>query len=75
MIVKFKNVGRNNISWESVSPEITYDDLEYEWLYFQVKKYGLVMSNNIDFFLKEGETSGIITAGFHKIGEFEIIEP
>lgn len=73
MKVKFINVGRNNVNWEEPAPVNNYDDLEYEWLYYQVKKRAFVMSDNIDFFLKEGETKGTITAGFHKIGEFELI--
>lgn len=73
MKVKFINVGRNNVCWEETAPANNYDELEYEWLYFQVKKRAFIMSANIDFYLKEGETKGIITAGFHQIGEFELI--
>lgn len=71
MKVKFINVGRNNVTWEEQAPADNWNDLEYEWLYFQVKKY--LMSNNIDFILNEDEKTGTIVGNFHKLGEFELI--
>ena len=73
MIIKFIEVGAYKKTWESKCPASNVCDIEYSWLYSQVKKRGLVMSKEIDFLLKkDSETEGIITAGFHTIGKFEI---
>lgn len=75
MKIKFIEVGRNNATWESECTANSVDELEYDWLYSQVKKHGMVMSNDLDFLLnKENMTEGIITAGFHTIGKFKIIQ-
>lgn len=73
MIVKFQDVGRNNISWEAECTANDISELEYDWFYNQVKTRACVMSREIDFLLnKEDETTGIIIAGFHTIGKFAI---
>ena len=49
--------------------------MEYEWLYSQVKKRAMVMSKEIDFLIdKKDNINGIITAGFHTIGKFTILQ-
>lgn len=73
MKIKFIDVGRNKVTWESECPVNSVYELEYDWLFSQVKNRGGVMSNDIEFLLeKASETEGIITAGFHTIGKFEI---
>ena len=73
MIVKFIDVGRNNVSWESECAANCVEELQFGWLYSQVKRNARVMSSEIDFLLKDDMKSGIITAGFHTIGIFEIV--
>lgn len=75
MKIKFIDVGRNNANWEAECKAEKIEDLEYEWLYSQVKKRAMVMSTEIDFLLnREDNTNGIITAGFHTIGKFAIVQ-
>lgn len=64
MKVKFIDVGRNNKNWEAET-----DNVDYDWLYAQVKKHGMVMSSNLNF-----SDQGTIFAGFQNIGKFEILE-
>lgn len=73
MKIKFIDVGRNNTNWESDCPAKSVEELDYGWLYSQVKKHGMVMSRELDFFVNKDGTGGSITAGFHTIGKFEII--
>ena len=72
MIIKFIEVGRNKTSWKAASPAKDINELEYDWLYSQVKKRGYVMSKYIEFLLNKDGINGIITAGFHTIGKFKI---
>ena len=75
MKIKFIEVGRNNASWESECPANNIEEMEYDWFYSQVKKRAMVMSTDLDFLLnKENNTDGIITAGFHTIGKFQIVK-
>lgn len=75
MKIKFIDVGRNNATWEAECEAKKIEDIEYEWLYSQVKKRAMVMSTEIDFLLnREDNTSGIITAGFRTIGNFIILQ-
>ena len=75
MKIKFEDVGRNRASWEAECKAEKIEDLEYEWFYSQVKKRGMVMSNDIDFFFdKKDNTKGTITAGFRSIGKFVILQ-
>lgn len=75
MKIKFIDVGRNNANWETECKAESIEDLEYEWLYSQVKKRAMVMSTEIDFLIsREDNTSGIITAGFRTIGKFTILK-
>jgi hypothetical protein len=64
--VNFINVGRNKISWTAKTAEVNY-----EWLYNQVKSKGALLSRDIEF-MKE-HNKGIIFAGFHHVGQFEIV--
>ena len=73
MIIKFIEIGRNKRTWESKCPVNHIDDLEYDWLFSQVKRNGGILSSEVDFLLDtETNTTGIITAGFHTVGKFEI---
>jgi len=73
MIVKFIDVGRNKRTWEATCPASNFNDIEYGWLYSQVKKRAFIMSEEIEFIMLKGSaTEGFITAGFHTIGKFEI---
>lgn len=63
MKVKFKEIGRNKDNWESECEELTY-----EWLYSQVKRY--LMSDNIDF----SEDGTVLVGGFRPVGKFEVVE-
>ena len=73
MIIKFIEVGRNNATWESKCPANNIDDLEYAWFLSQVRRNGGIISHDVDFLLNtETNTTGIITAGFHTVGKFEI---
>ena len=75
MKIKFIDVGRNNANWEAECKAETIEDLEYEWLYSQVKKRAMVMSKEIDFLInRQDNTNGVITAGFHTIGKFTILQ-
>ncbi len=75
MKIKFIDVGRNNANWEAECKAEKIEDLEYEWLYSQVKKRAMVMSKEIDFLInREDNTSGVITAGFRTIGTFTILQ-
>ena len=75
MKIKFIDVGRNNANWEADCKAENIEDLEYEWLYSQVKKRAMVMSKEIDFLLDSTNyIHGIITAGFHTIGKFTILQ-
>ncbi len=73
MKIKFIDVGRNNANWEAECKAEKIEDLEYGWLYSQVKKRAMVMSSEIEFLIdRENYTKGIITAGFRTIGTFTI---
>ena len=75
MKIKFIDVGRNNATWEAECKAEKIEDLEYEWLYSQVKKRAMVMSKEIDFLIsRDDNTSGIITAGLRNIGKFTILQ-
>ena len=75
MKIRFLDVGRNAVSWEAECNAEKIEDLEYEWLYSQVKKKAKVMSTEIDFLInREDETKGIITAGFRTIGTLKILQ-
>ena len=75
MKIKFIDVGRNNANWEAECKAEKIEDLEYAWLYSQVKKRAMVMSTEIDFLInREDETKGVITAGFRTIGTFTILQ-
>lgn len=74
MKIKFIEVGRLKRSWESECDAKSVDELEYDWLWSQVKKNASVMSNELEFLLSKGNMSeGIICAGFHTIGKFQIV--
>lgn len=73
MKIKFIEVGRMKRTWESECPAKNVDELDYNWMYSQVKKNGLVMSSDLDFFVNEDGKSGTITAGFYTIGKFQIV--
>lgn len=64
MLVKFKNIGRNNISFDRQTKEITY-----EWLLEQVKPY--LLSPNIDFDYNQKGTITVF-AGMQTVGEIEV---
>lgn len=66
MLVKFKNIGRNNISFVRKTEEITY-----EWLLEQVKPY--LLSHNIDFDYNQKGTITVF-AGMQTVGEIEVHE-
>ena len=75
MKIRFLDVGRNIVSWETECNAEKIEDLEYKWLYSQVKKKAKVMSEEIDFLInREDETKGIIIAGFRTIGTFIILQ-
>ena len=75
MKIKFIDVGRNNVSWEAECKAEHIEELEYEWLYSQVKKRAMVMSKEIDFLIDCADnTNGVITAGFRPIGKFTILQ-
>ena len=75
MKIRFIDVGRNNANWEAECKAEKIEELEYEWLYSQVKKRAMVMSREIDFMVNtEDNTSGVITAGFRTIGTFTILQ-
>jgi len=67
MKIKFSEIGRNKNTWETECN----GELCYEWLYDQVKKYGYVMSDNLNFL--KTKNGGIVLAGMHTIGKFEKI--
>ena len=74
MKIKFIDVGRNKATWEAECEAEKIEDLEYGWLYSQVKKRAMLMSEEIEFLLNQEDlTNGIITAGFHTIGKFAIV--
>ena len=74
MKIKFIEVGRLSKTWESECQAKSVDELEYDWLWSQVKKNASVMSNDLEFMLsKDNMTDGIIYAGFHTIGKFQIV--
>ena len=66
--VYFKNVGRNDKSWDAKC-----ENLDYDWFYSQVRNNAKVMSSDLEFALREDSKMGDIYAGFYKIGEFEIV--
>lgn len=70
MKIRFFDVGRNKASWTSECPiEISE---AYDWLYRQVKPH--LMSRNLEFMLDaSADGNGIILAGFHTVGRFELI--
>ena len=74
MKIKFIEVGRNKMTWESECPANSVEELEYDWLYSHVKQKVFVMSNDLEFWLNDDMTSGSITAGFRMIGEFQILK-
>lgn len=74
MKIKFIEVGRNNQTWDAECSANSISELEYDWLYDQVKRNAYVRSNDLEFLLHEDETNGVITAGFHTIGKFQIIK-
>lgn len=63
--VKFKDVGRHKRTWEAVCPR----ELDYEWLYAEVKRNHALLSSDISFL-----ESGTICAGIRPVGTFEIIK-
>ncbi len=66
MIVKFKNIGRNNTNFERNTNELTY-----EWLLQQVKQH--LLSHNID--LKKTEKGTLtVFAGMQTVGEIEVLK-
>jgi hypothetical protein len=65
MKVKFTDVGRLKKSWEVETKEI-----DYNFLYRQVKKNGALHSSDLDFY-----DNGTITAGGRRVGMFEVAEP
>lgn len=67
MKVKFVDVGRNKACFEAECD----GDVNYEWLYTQVKPY--LMSDMIEFTF-DGEVGFIIVGGFRHVGGFEIIK-
>lgn len=73
MIVKFKNVGRNSVSWDA---ECSEKEWTYEWFCSQVRSHARVMSRDIEIDYTNGENGkpekGVIFAGFHDIGEFTV---
>jgi hypothetical protein len=64
MLVKFKNVGRNNKSWQAECK----GKLTFKFMYDQCKKNAAIMSKDIDF-----TDDWEIIAGGRKVGTFEII--
>lgn len=65
--VVFENVGRRKETWSAQCKESLTDEELYNFMYSQVKKHG-VMSDDIEFL------GGVIYAGFHAIGTFDILE-
>lgn len=70
MKIKFIDVGRGKASWIAECPiEISEAG---DWFYRQVKPH--LASRNIEFMLDaSADGSGIIFAGFHIVGRFELI--
>lgn len=64
MLVKFKNIGRNNISFER---ERKY--LNYDWLISEVQPY--LLSHNIDI-LENKKGTLTVFAGMQTVGEIEV---
>lgn len=66
--VKFENVGRNSANWTA---RCKGDNLEYTWLYKQVKKNSALGSKTIDF--SDPDESGrgaIYVGGLRQVGTF-----
>ncbi len=66
MKVKFKNIERNKVSFETECKELTY-----KWLLQQVRPY--LLSHNIDFADNQKRTITVF-AGMQTVEEIEIIE-
>ncbi len=66
MKVKFKNIGRNKVSFERECKELTY-----KYAVEQVRPY--LLSHNIDFAENKKGTITIF-AGMQTVGEIEVIE-
>lgn len=72
MIIHFKNVGRDEANWDAKGDE--KKDWNYVWFYKQVKSHAKVMSTDLRFDLDNADhpKTGVIYAGCHRIGEFDI---
>lgn len=68
MKVFFENVGRDKRNWSAECKK----DLDYDWLYSQVKSK--LLSSDIDFYLdRNDDHKGIIVVGgFREVGSFRI---
>lgn len=64
MRVKFKNIGRNNVSFTKEAEQLTES-----WLLKQVRPY--LLSHNIDFIENRKGTITVL-AGFQTVGEIEL---
>ena len=64
--IEFIEVGRNKLSWTCETEE----EVDYEFLYNQVKVRGGLLSSVIDF-TDDGE---IFVGGFRKVGTFKVKE-
>lgn len=70
--VKFENVGRRRASWTA---KTTGPDLEFAWLYRQVKKNAALGSKLIDFSdPDEAGRGNIYVGGFRRVGSFVVSE-
>ena len=65
IIVKFKNVGKDNKSWIAIKKK---GELNYNWLYNQILKKQILIDGDIEF-----HEIGIITIDSIEIGQFETI--
>jgi hypothetical protein len=69
MKILFKNVGRDDRSWEA-----EFDCLDHKEMVKEVKRNSIVLSSNIEFFIDDQNRFGqIIVGGFRVIGTFEIV--
>ncbi len=63
--IHFANVGRGKRSWSTVIPILTHSHLLYA-----IRESGALKSDDISFTFSSH--SGVIYAGFHKVGTFTI---
>lgn len=72
MIINFKNVGRSKKNWTVECNSSIDSEIAERFILNQIKKNGGLMSRDIQFTIDNNH--GSIFAGFHVVGEIEVIE-